>query len=399
MPESLHVRLTAFAASLREVGAIGSDTVENAFASVQRHRCVPQFRYGAKTITVSQDQEPDSEILDIVYSHQSLLTSTGQGGAFPSSSSAPTLMARMLEALDLQPGMSTLEVGAGTGYNTALIATITGAPVVTVDADADTAQSAAESIRRIGLDNQVIVHHGDGYLGQPSDAPYDRIIVTCGVAGLSPHWLEQLAPGGIILAPIAHGGVHPILAADHDGTVSATSVLWADFMPAGGPLRPAELVGHNPADYLPFAEITRIPDVHPARTTPAYNNLWFFLAIQDSRITRAYMDDDTIDVSKGACALHVPSVGTAWVHNDGSITVTGDPAVADELQTLIREWEAAGQPALTQFTSTFDQTGAPVRNYGHPTAGRDRRCSPCLNSTAGPLRDPRFAEPLALHLL
>lgn len=268
-------------------------------------------------------------------------------------------MARMLEALDLQPGMSALEVGTGTGYNTALIATITGGSEVTVDADADTAQAAAGSVRRLGLDNQVTVRHGDGYLGHPSEAPYDRLIVTCGVAGLSPHWLEQLAPGGVILAPIAHGGVHPILAADHDGTVSANSVLCADFMSADGPLRPAELVGHNPADYLPSTEVTPIPDVHPARTTSAYNDLWFFLAIQDSRITRAYMDDDTIDVSKGACALHVPSVGTAWVHNDGSITVTGDPAVADELQTLIRAWEVAGQPSLTQFTSTFDQTGAP----------------------------------------
>lgn len=357
MPETLGTRLAGFASSLRNVGAIRSDAVEHAFASVARHRCVPQYRYGPKTITVPQNEQPGSEVLDIIYSHQSLLTSTGQDGDPPSSSSAPTLMARMLEALNLRPGMRVLEIGAGSGYNAALIATITKAPVVTVDAGATTAQGAAESIRRLGLDHQVTVLHGDGYLGQPNSAPHDRIIVTCGIAGLSPHWLDQLAPGGLILAPVAHGGVHPILAAiNHDGTVSAKAALWADFMPAAGPLRPAELVGHDPADYVPPAPVTRIPDTSPARTTAAYNDLWFFLATRDSRITRAYMDDDTVDTTKGACALRTPRRGTAWVHTDGSIAAAGEPTVADELRSLIHEWTASGQAALTQFAAMFNPT-------------------------------------------
>jgi protein-L-isoaspartate(D-aspartate) O-methyltransferase len=266
-------------------------------------------------------------------------------------------MARMLEALDLHPGMRVLEIGAGTGYNAALITTITGAPVVTVDAGPATAQDAEDSIYRLGLDHQVTVLHGDGYLGGPYSAPYDRIIVTCGVAGLSPHWLDQLTPEGLILAPVAHGGVHPILAATtNNGTVSANAMLWADFMPAAGPLRPAELTGHDPADYITPAQVTRIPDTSPARTTAAYNNLWFFLATRDPRITRAYMDDDTVDTTKGACALRNPRRGTAWAHTDGSVSVTGEPTVADELRSLISEWTANSQPALTQFTATFTPT-------------------------------------------
>lgn len=359
MPEILETRLAAFAASLREVGAIGSDAVERAFASVARHRCVPQFRYGPETITVRQDRPPGSGVLDLIYSHRSLLTSTGHDGGPPSSSSAPTLMARMLEALDLRQGLRVLEIGAGTGYNAALVATITGAPVVTVDADIHAAEGAAASIRRLGCHHQVSVRHGDGYLGEPAGVPYDRIIVTCGVAGLSPHWLDQLAPDGLILAPIAHGGVHPVVAASSDATVNAKAVLWADFMPAAGPLRPPELAGHDPADYLPTAAVTRIPDASRARSTAAYHDLWFFLATQDSRITRAYSDDDAIDTNKGACALHAPARGTAWVHTDGSIAATGEPVVADELQSLIHAWETAEQPALTQFLATFEQTATP----------------------------------------
>lgn len=356
MPETLQTWLVEFAASLREAGAIRSDAVEHAFATVARHLCVPQFRYGPETITVPPDGLPSGEVLDLIYSHKSLLTSTGQDGGPPSSSSAPTLMARMLEALDLHPGMRVLEIGAGTGYDAALITSITGAPVVTIDAGLATARSAAGSIRRLGLDHQVTVVHGDGYFGELSGAPFDRIIVTCGVAGLSPHWLDQLAPDGLILAPVAHGGVHPILATTNNaGTVTASAVLWADFMPAAGPLRPADLVGHDPADYIASAPVTRIPDASPARTTATYHDLWFFLASRDSRITRAYLDDDTIDATTGACALHTPQ-GTAWVHDDGSTTATGEPTVTDELRALIHEWASVGQPALTQFTATLAPT-------------------------------------------
>ncbi|MGQ0775676.1 MAG: protein-L-isoaspartate O-methyltransferase family protein [Pseudonocardiales bacterium] len=360
MPETLDTRLAAFAASLRDVGAIRSDAIEQAFATIERHRCVPRFRYGPKTISVPSDRQPGADVLDIVYSHQSLLTSTGGDDAPPSSSSAPTLMARMLEALDLQPGMRVLEIGAGTGYNAALIAAITGSSVVTIDADVNTTQGAAESIHRLGLDHQVAVRHGDGYLGEPSGAPYDRIIVTCGVAGLSPQWLDQLTPDGLIVAPIAHGGVHPIVVVTNSqGIVRGNAVLWADFMPAFGPLRPAELVGHNPADYILAAPLTRIPDVSSARTTAAYNDLWFFLATRDSRITRAYTVDDSVDPSKGACALHAPARGTAWVQTDRTVFAAGESTVAEELCALLQEWDELDQPPLTGFTCTFDPTPTP----------------------------------------
>jgi hypothetical protein len=102
--------------------------------------------------------------------------------------------------------------------------------------------------------------------------------------------------------------------------------------------------------------VTRIPDISPARTTATYNDLWFFLATRDSRITRAYMDDDTVDTAKGSCALRTPRRGTAWVHTDGSITAAGKPTVADELRSLIHEWTASGHAALTQFAAMFNPT-------------------------------------------
>jgi protein-L-isoaspartate(D-aspartate) O-methyltransferase len=69
--------------------------------------------------------------------------------------------------------MRVLGIGAGTGYNAALIATVTTAPVVTVEAGVTTAQNVAESIRRLRLDHHATVVHGDGYHGEPAGAPYD----------------------------------------------------------------------------------------------------------------------------------------------------------------------------------------------------------------------------------
>lgn len=121
-------RLAAYADSLSEAGAIRTHAVHTAFATVLRHRFLPHFRYRADEYTLDTSQEPPGEVLDIVYANNSLLTHTGRDGDPTSSSSAPSIMAKMLEVLDLRPGLRTLEIGAGTGYNAALIHHITGAP-------------------------------------------------------------------------------------------------------------------------------------------------------------------------------------------------------------------------------------------------------------------------------
>ena len=127
--------------------------------------------------------------------------------------SAPGIVAVMLQLLELSPGMHVLEIGAGSGYNAALLAQL-GCIVTAVDIDETLIEPTQQRLTTLGYDVRVV--HGDGDLGVVERAPYDRIVATVGCNDLSPAWFEQLAPDGFLLAPLKHGYLHPLVrASDH----------------------------------------------------------------------------------------------------------------------------------------------------------------------------------------
>jgi protein-L-isoaspartate(D-aspartate) O-methyltransferase len=125
-----------------------------------------------------------------------------------------------------------LEIGAGTGYNAALIARLVepGGTVVSVDIDADLVERAASGLRRAGYPGVTVIR-ADGGLGVPDRAPFDRIIATVGVWDLAPAWLEQLAPGGRLVVPLDLGGVQCSVAFERSGGHwTSRSVVACGFM-------------------------------------------------------------------------------------------------------------------------------------------------------------------------
>lgn len=171
---------------LKQTGeTIRSAPVEAAFRAAPRHLFVP-----------------DAD-LERAYSDNSIPTKLRDGIAI-SSSSQPAIMAVMLEQLDLRPGQRVLEIGAGTGYNAALLAHIAGQSghVTTIDIDEDITEAAREHLRAAGYP-QVQVITADGGYGYPPGAPYDRIIATVSVWDIPPAWIEQLAPDGRMVLPLA----------------------------------------------------------------------------------------------------------------------------------------------------------------------------------------------------
>ena len=169
-------------------GHIRSARVEAAFRAVPRHLFLPNMA-------------PAEVYRDQAIAIQSI------NGQVVSSSSQPTIMAIMLEQLQLQPGHRILEIGSGTGYNAALMAHIVGATgeIVTIDIDEDIVEAARKHLATAGF-GHVRVICADGGLGYPDAAPYDRIILTVNAADITPAWHTQLKPRGRLLLPLVLRG-------------------------------------------------------------------------------------------------------------------------------------------------------------------------------------------------
>lgn len=115
--------------------------------------------------------------------------------------SQPLIVAMMSQALQLSGGEHILEIGTGSGYQAAVLSRLaTEGDVVSVERHEALSQSASQRLAELGCDNVCLVL-GDGSLGWPEKAPYDRIIVTAAAARCPPALWEQLKPGGLMVIP------------------------------------------------------------------------------------------------------------------------------------------------------------------------------------------------------
>jgi len=116
--------------------------------------------------------------------------------------SAPHMVAIMCDLLELQPGDEVLEIGTGCGYHAAVTAELVGAAhVYSVEYHDRLADRARERLARLGY-GDVSVRAGNGRDGWPEHAPYDRAYLTCAATEFPPAVVEQVRPGGLLLAPI-----------------------------------------------------------------------------------------------------------------------------------------------------------------------------------------------------
>lgn len=117
--------------------------------------------------------------------------------------SQPTMVAIMLELADLSAGDDVLEIGSGTGYNAALLATLVGpdGSVVGIDIEDDLVARSRDALAAQGLAN-VEVHAADGRHGWADGAPYDCVMATVGAQAVPDAWRDQVADGGRLLVPL-----------------------------------------------------------------------------------------------------------------------------------------------------------------------------------------------------
>ena len=117
--------------------------------------------------------------------------------------SAPHIVAIMCTLLDVEKGMNILEIGGGSGYHAAVLAELTGPDgmVYSIERIPELAEFARDNLRNAGYPNAAVMT-GDGTLGLPEYAPYDRILVACAAPAIPPPLIDQLKRGGKMVIPI-----------------------------------------------------------------------------------------------------------------------------------------------------------------------------------------------------
>lgn len=322
-----------------------------AFSEVPRHLFVPEYLRAARDgghdrLTVA-DPDPRHRLrwLTGAYADQPIATDVVDGELL-SSSSQPSLMALMCEALEAGDGDRVLEIGAGTGYNAALLAHRLGPDTVTtVDLDERITAAARTHLAAYGTPaaRSVTVVTGDGALGHQDRAPYDRVIATCELPAVPVAWLAQCRPGGRILAPLATG----LIALTVHGAGRAEGRFLAGpafFVPLRGP-------SAAPVERRTAPDAAAVQAVRATGTPPRVvgNDLFRFLLT-----LVAGPLDVTWSPHNGTAVLVAADGSTARTTSDGVTRLSGPRDLWEVIESAHTLFRDLGHPARTRFGLTVD---------------------------------------------
>ena len=329
--------------------------IRRLFAEVPRHRFLPDTMWGPDRTGYDRAADP-AGWMRAAYTDQALTTqrddgTSGGAGVPSSSSSAPTVMARMLTAAEIEPTSRVLEIGTGTGYNAAMMSRLLGpSQVTTVEIDEGLAEAARSVLYAEGHYPTVIT--GDGETvggGMPS---YDRVISTCTVSQVPAAWLRQVRGHGRIVTPWsptpgAPGGVLAVLDST-GGYATGKFEGGLSFMWARGqrwPGQPAPAPGATPNTTETVTGDPRGPwlDGDQALVLSLMMPSWSYGMRMEPG-----SDEPYVWLSSTVCR------GWARLHPDGRIEQGGGRRLVDEARHSWQRWETQGRPAVSDFGLTVD---------------------------------------------
>ncbi|MGH3852389.1 MAG: methyltransferase domain-containing protein [Pseudonocardiaceae bacterium] len=345
-------------------------------AAVPRHVFVPRWwnwtspgsGYGTDTFTLAEGPADQTAWLNVAYRDRSLVTQVGslhadhadpsaQPSGMPTSSATlPGLIIQMLRHAMIDDGMDVLDVGTGSGYGTAVLATRLGdCHVTSIDVDSYLTKAATERLDGIGLRPRVVTSDATG----PLSGTYDRIVATVSVRPIPASWLRALRPGGRLVTTIA--GTALILTADKTDDGGATGrIEWdrAGFMRTRtGPSYPLGL--HPLLEKIRDAKGDHVRTGHyPVINVVEAWELWSTLGILHPGIEHHY---DKQDSTRTAFMLHSDG---SWARaisqgDDPPVVHQGGPRrLWDLLDTIRTIWLRDGSLPVygAQATITPDGT-------------------------------------------
>jgi protein-L-isoaspartate O-methyltransferase len=378
-PEQERARLVT---DLVAAGSLGDDW-RAGFEQVPRHLFIPDVVWrvsaadGGRLMPLSRDADPDMWF-EMAYRNEPVHTQVDDGDPPPeggwevtSSTSAPSVVAKMLHALDVEPGARVLEIGTGTGWHAALLAHKVGAEnVTTVEIDPALAWLARRALDAAGF-GKVTVVTGDGILGYPDAAPYDRLIATVGVREVPYAWVGQTAPGGRLVVPLYNSYHQPgllTLTAHGDGIASGRLTWPLLFMGT----RAERVPRLDPASIVGDPDVIGETDLHP--------RLW--AAERNAAMAIGQRLGDGVRWQWRQKAA--PGRGTAWLFDSAtrswaSVRVGAEPpyrvrqgglrCLFDEIADAYRWWRDAGQPAVADWLITVGPHGQHLNVDSNATDG------------------------------
>ncbi len=360
MPDAVDRARARLVADLVRERRVRSGPVADAFRAVPRHLFLPD---------VAPEDAYADEAVPIKIEHGVTLSSVSQ----------PSMVAIMLEQLAVEPGHRVLEIGAGAGWNAALLARLVGpdGSVVTLDIDADLVRRTRDGLAAAGITG-VEAYTVDGAAGYPPGAPYDRIELTVGATDIRPEWVDQLAPGGRLVLPLAVRGSQLSVAfvldatgrlesdsvrscafvrlrgagADDTGAVALSTPGWSvlQYERATIPREALDDALTRPGLVLDSPDRCSVPDV--------WDGLGLWCALADPDVFRLLVDGAAAETELGR-SLPAGGPGRMAVGlavDGGAALLLGDPAhairgfgdadrtAAERLAGLVAGWVAAGRP-------------------------------------------------------
>lgn len=340
---------TALVRRIIASGGLADHGWRAAFEQVPRHLFVPEYyrprRGGGYERLAADDPDPQGRARWLTGAYQDVpLVTHVQDGLLISSSSQPSLMALMIEGLEVREGGTVLEIGAGTGYNAALLAHRLGDDAVTtVDLDSVITDAARAHLATAGAAPTVVT--GDGALGHRERAPYDRIMATCELPSVPAAWLRQCRPGGRILAPFAGGLIRlTVTGPDRaEGRFLRTAAYFVPLRGTSASRRRVPVTGGPPDESQGrIRTSTTPPDI-------LEDDLFrFLLTLQTGELDVRWATGDR------GVAITAPDGSSARADRDGTVLPAGPRdlwAIAEHAFAL---WQRESWPARDRFGLTVD---------------------------------------------
>ena len=356
-------------------GAVRDPRWARAFRDVERHAFLPRFFRQLADGRWGPVDADDPDWLPLVYRDRVCVTQLdGDDGAWlravgdgavhgvpTCSSSMPTIMAIMLEVLDARPGHDVLEIGAGTGYNAALLCHALGDDhVTTVDVDPGVLGRARDHLAAAGFRPACVA--GDGERGHPDRAPYDRVICTCAVSRIPTAWLTQTKPGALVVTTLNRSIGAGLVRLVSDGRGGGEGRV----LPEDGRFMPLRAHAQGWANDLlevareAKAEERRRTALNPRLVVDQRSPFEFFAGLVLADVVVSHGERDRVHLvhADGSWARLRPRGGSTRVEQGGPRRLW---RLAED---GYRQWLTLGRPRRERFGFTVDAEGQRFRLGG-----------------------------------